>query len=279
MQFNSFDLDNIFKDLQIPADVNDEIEKLILKMFNFLGKKISSNYLTKLILALGVTFSKEAENNTYFFLKTGSIGIELISDWWDKNVFAKNQWTCVDKNGTSFVHEFGHVLDFFSRIEPKNLFLINSLNIKEIFASQKSDKWKYNLPLTMENLIEINEKLAHQAHTIDEKRAKSLSVRFADYIFGKTMELLSRNKQNISLNKLLQQPLHRYFMAICALIPSNYVQEKIVGSDFNDEIGNNTGIYELFGEAFSFLITANDQDKNIFWEWTYDFVNRELKLK
>ncbi len=277
LKFNTFDLNNIFKNSKIPNSICFEVETLILKMFNFLANKISEKYLSKMILSLGTTSNSKFNNTTYYFSTTGSIGMILIEKWWDREIHAAKQWGCVNKNGTVFIHEFGHVIDFFSAIQKSNFFLVNSLNVEAIYKASKEKKWKYSQPITIADLIDINIELRDSNIVLNDNPQNSLSFKFADYIFEKTIELLNRNKQDISQNyRYNNQPINLYYMIICALIPSNYVRYSIITSKFLSNKDVDSGKSELFAEAFSFLITADDQDKNIFWEWTYDFMTQKL---
>lgn len=272
LKYNNFYLENIFFNLPIPPAVINEIETLILRMFNFLAKKMSIEQLCKILLSIGVTNDTSKENFTYFFPNVNMIVTVLNSEWWDKTKYAAEQWTCVYKNGTGFIHEMGHALDFFSRHDTTDFFLVNSLNIKEIYESKTGEKWTFSEPIEATVLKNLAKKITTKEFACKVSDIDMFSYKFADYVFKKTIDLLNRNKEQTENDYSYNQDVRIYFMIICTLIPSNYVRKTAVSAKYVVDQSSHRAFAELFSEAFSFLISANDEDKNIFWEWIYDFV-------
>lgn len=274
---SSVDLNEI---LEGTPDQNvDEVKEMILKLYNFLAIDLTLEQVSKILLTISKPISGLVDTFTTYFDKLGAIAMHLNPNWWSHTYYGEEKWIAVKKNGTTFIHEFSHALSFFTRHKKNEQLLLNSLNIKKIYNRNSPREWDVPEPYSFLNMRVMNVNLKKLESALLFNFSNGIARNFFDYIYDKIIDLLNENKEDSKTDYDKKQPINRFFMLVCSLIPSVYAKHSVIKANVNLMEDVMVAIEELFAESMVFLLAADDEEKNIFWEWTYDYIVEQENLK
>lgn len=273
-----------------------DLQKFILQFYNFVGNIVpfernrsnDNNGANLFRLTLGFEIAesnmidKGSEAET-----TNSIHYQaiLFKDTWlspSRNLESyKNGQFSVPSQFSTFVHEFGHLLNYYVSL--------SSYKQKEI-NTFKNKNFKFK---NINEAIKIYNQKIPEDDVVDSNGSTSLSItnHFLDFLVEKATNLIYPNNAGQSVYSEVYSYLI-YYNVINSLYPLQEYLDPVSPLKLNKLIAENprvnkdlikakleeekmiTAKEEFFAEAFAAFYLTPVNERNIFWTWLYEyFVN------